>query len=241
MIARKLQVCAAILAVTSMIASPLYGQAQAPSAAQLPGATPTPAASQVPTAPAVGNPTAAPPMTISLAPDYSHGPHMVPKRYRAVCQAPYPEPTLTNSPRLSQLIQNGKLSLTLDDAIALALENNLDIAVQRYTPWLDEMQLLSRQGRQPCELRSERDNEHQRRRRDNPVANPLISGVGVSNVASSLTQHSTTGNFGYTQGFAPGTEVSMSFNNSRQSSSTSANVFNPSLSSTLSVALRNRS
>ena len=32
--------------------------------------------------------------------------------------------------------------LTLEDAISLALENNMDIAVQRYTPWLDEADLL---------------------------------------------------------------------------------------------------
>jgi|KBSSwiStaDraftv2_1062776.scaffolds.fasta_scaffold20596_4 outer membrane protein TolC len=41
-------------------------------------------------------------------------------------------PTLTNTPRLDQLMQNGKIMLSLDDAIALALENNLDIAIARY-------------------------------------------------------------------------------------------------------------
>jgi len=38
-----------------------------------------------------------------------------------------PEPTLTNSPRLEQLIRDGKLYLSLKDAINLALENNLDL------------------------------------------------------------------------------------------------------------------
>src|SRR5438094_4246616 len=51
--------------------------------------------------------------------------------------APYlphrvPEPSLQNSLRLEQLLQNGKLMLSLDDAIALALENNLDLAIARY-------------------------------------------------------------------------------------------------------------
>ncbi len=41
---------------------------------------------------------------------------------------------LGNSPRIETLIRDGKLNLTLSDAIALALENNLDIAVQRYIP-----------------------------------------------------------------------------------------------------------
>ena len=46
--------------------------------------------------------------------------------------APYkpasvPEPDLGNSPRLDQLMRDGKLYLSLRDAIALALENNLDL------------------------------------------------------------------------------------------------------------------
>ena len=43
-----------------------------------------------------------------------------------------PEPSLTNSPRLEQLIRDGKLYLSLKDAIALALEDNLDLAIARY-------------------------------------------------------------------------------------------------------------
>ena len=43
-----------------------------------------------------------------------------------------PEPSLANSPRLERLIHDGKLYLSLKDAIDLALENNLDIAIARY-------------------------------------------------------------------------------------------------------------
>jgi outer membrane protein len=43
---------------------------------------------------------------------------------------------LTNSPRLQELVRNGNLYLSVQDVIALVLENNLDIAVQRYTPFL---------------------------------------------------------------------------------------------------------
>lgn len=45
-----------------------------------------------------------------------------------------PEPRMSNSARLSSLVRDGKLRLSVDDAIALALENNLDIAVARYGP-----------------------------------------------------------------------------------------------------------
>jgi hypothetical protein len=47
--------------------------------------------------------------------------------------APFvPEPRLDTSRRLQNLIVDGKLNLKLDDVIALALENNMEIAVARY-------------------------------------------------------------------------------------------------------------
>ena len=41
---------------------------------------------------------------------------------------------LGNSPRLRDLVRAGRLYLTVRDAIALALENNIDIEVARYSP-----------------------------------------------------------------------------------------------------------
>jgi len=46
---------------------------------------------------------------------------------------------LTNSNRLSQLVRAGNLYLSLQDAIALTLENNVDIEIQRYTPELAQI------------------------------------------------------------------------------------------------------
>lgn len=43
-----------------------------------------------------------------------------------------PQPNLANSPKIDTLIHDGVLELSLKDAIALALENNLDIAIARY-------------------------------------------------------------------------------------------------------------
>lgn len=43
-----------------------------------------------------------------------------------------PEGNFLNSPRLSNLLRDGKIYLSLSDAIVLALENNYDIAIQRY-------------------------------------------------------------------------------------------------------------
>jgi len=41
-------------------------------------------------------------------------------------------PNLANTPRIDQLMRDGKLYLSMNDAVALALENNLDIAIARY-------------------------------------------------------------------------------------------------------------
>ena len=43
-----------------------------------------------------------------------------------------PEPDLANSPRVDALIHDGQILLSLNDAIELALENNLDLAIARY-------------------------------------------------------------------------------------------------------------
>jgi outer membrane protein TolC len=53
-----------------------------------------------------------------------------------------PEPALANSSRLDQLVRDGKLYLTLKDAIALALENNLDLAIARYNMPIADTDLL---------------------------------------------------------------------------------------------------
>lgn len=59
-----------------------------------------------------------------------------------------PRLVLENSPRVETLIEGGRLNLTLADAIALALENNLDIAVQRYVPEYSQTDLLRSQAGQ---------------------------------------------------------------------------------------------
>jgi outer membrane protein TolC len=49
--------------------------------------------------------------------------------------------SMRNSGRLEQLVRAGKLYLSLQDAIALALENNIDIEIQRYGPELAKIDL----------------------------------------------------------------------------------------------------
>ncbi|MCU1261633.1 MAG: outer rane efflux protein [Bryobacterales bacterium] len=53
---------------------------------------------------------------------------------------------LRNSSRLSSLIRGGNLYLSLSDALALALENNLDIEVQRFTRPTAQTETLRTKG-----------------------------------------------------------------------------------------------
>lgn len=53
---------------------------------------------------------------------------------------------LTNTSRLQSLIRAGNLYLSAQDVIALALENNVDIAIQRYGPYLAREVLRRAQG-----------------------------------------------------------------------------------------------
>jgi len=57
-----------------------------------------------------------------------------------------PEPLLTNSPRIDQLVRDGKLYLSLKDAIELALEDNLDLAIARYNIPIADTDILRTQA-----------------------------------------------------------------------------------------------
>ena len=103
---------------------------------------------------------------------------------RSYQAATVPPVRSTNSPRLSQLIRGGTLYLTVQDAIALAIENNIDLEVQRYNPLLSHWALERAEGGGPL-------------RGVNTVSNAnfgVTAGQGVQG-ASSLVGN-TGGNFG---------------------------------------------
>jgi outer membrane protein len=85
-------------------------------------------AQDAPAAPAVQTTPDKPLPVLDYAKPVSHFPNPIgPYKPRTV--AP---PNLSNTARIDQLMHDGKLYLSLNDAIALALENNLDIAIARY-------------------------------------------------------------------------------------------------------------
>ena len=57
-----------------------------------------------------------------------------------------PRPNLANSPKIDALVHDGVLELSLKDAIALALENNLDIAIARYNIPIAQADVLRTQA-----------------------------------------------------------------------------------------------
>jgi outer membrane protein len=193
-------------------------------------------------------------------------------------------PSFANSSRIDQLLRGGRLYLSMNDAVALALENNLDIAIARYNLSIADTDLLrakagssvrgvntglvsgtpggtgtgisttsggggaggtttgaggagsgtgglvtSTTGVGPSVpsfdpvLSSTLSLSHS----STPQSNTIVTGVPF------LDQHSGSANFSYSQGFVTGTNFSVGFNNSRQSSNSIRSTLIPVLNSNL--------
>ncbi len=77
-----------------------------------------------------------------------------------------PPPNLANTPRIEQLMHDGKLYISMNDAVALALENNLDIAISRYNLNIADTDIWrAKAGANILGVNSRRRAEHARRRR----------------------------------------------------------------------------
>jgi outer membrane protein TolC len=114
------------------------------------GAQSQSSSSALPNAPAVAAATVATPAPnftgpYSLRPtshDYSRGKSQLPNPFSVYTQTTVPPPRLSNSPRIDTLYKDGKIYLSLDDAILLALQNNFDIAIARYNLDIADTDLL---------------------------------------------------------------------------------------------------
>src|SRR5258708_3798805 len=74
--------------------------------------------------------------------NYSRAPKAFPSLLAPYNPIKIEEPGLTNSPRIDQLIHDGKLELSLQEAVELALETSMDIVVARYNPWFADTNIL---------------------------------------------------------------------------------------------------
>ena len=88
-------------------------------------------------APAGASPTIVPapqpaqPEAVHLR-DYSVPRKAFPNLLQPYTARPLEDSNLGNSPRIDTLMRDGKIYLSIDDAVALALENNLDLEIARY-------------------------------------------------------------------------------------------------------------
>lgn len=252
----KIQVARPLLAV--ILAGSTVFATVPPGFAQEPGQS-------LPSAPAPQAAPASTPPLVSLGVakyNFQHGPRAFPNLIAPYKAVEVPGPVLTNSPRIDQLVKDGKLDLTLQDAIELALENSLDIAVQRYYPWIADTAILKAHANSSASgggtpgaafggssasvnpvfydpaLSAVVGYDY----RSTPVNNPFLSGIGASGSSQAtvvgLKSHTAFYDFGYSEGFATGTSLTAAWNNTRSSSSSSFNFFNPALQSSLTVGIQ---
>jgi len=198
--------------------------------------------------------TATPIVPVSLGSakyNYTRAPRPFPNLFAPYSPIKIGAPVLTNSPRIDQLIHDGKLELSMQEAVELALENSMDIVVQRYNPWFADTGILKAESGGLAALlrrgvwRSTANNPLLNYDplittnlsfddRNVPVNNPLTSGTGTGLLAlTALVLHSSVYNFQYSQGFQTGTTFFTAWNNTRSSSTSAANLFNPSVNSTI--------
>ncbi len=231
----------ALLAVASLLPAPVIAQDQKGGDQSAQGQPPAqPTAQAAPSG-------AVPPRTVDLKLDYSSGRKWFPDIIGPYTPMKRDEPSLTNSPRIEQLLQNGKLMLSLQDAISLALENNLAIDVERYTPWLDEVGLLRAKsganGLVPFDptLTSSLNVQDS----VTPLNNPLFAGIiptGTTTATAqppvAYVQHIGNVNFQYNQYFPTGTEFQAGMTNNRTSTNFGFfNLYNPYLQSALTLTI----
>src|SRR5882757_8533849 len=189
--------------------------------------------------------------------NYTRAPRPFPNLLAPYSPIKIEPPGLTNSPRVDQLIHDGKLELSMQEAVELALENSMDIVVQRYNPWFADTGILKANaggfgGVTPGAVFGGSSANNPLLNydpvitttltiddRNVPVNNPLTSGTGtgLSSLAR-LTLHTSTFNTQYSQGFQTGTTLFTAFDNTRSSSTSAANLFNPSVTSSIFVGFQ---
>ncbi len=118
-------------AVAIALATTLVAQAQTTAAGATPNAVQNNAAKMPPAS-----------ATPALRLDIPHSWNPI-NAYRATLVQ---QPNLANSARIDSLIQNGEIQLSLRNAIDLALENNLDIAIARYNLPIAQADILRTQA-----------------------------------------------------------------------------------------------
>ncbi len=204
--------------------------------------------------------------------------NIFPDFWKPYIQKPIAMPVLENSSRLGSLIHDGKLELSVADAVALTLENNLDIVVARYTVPFSQIDIMRTKSGQaargftgalsPGELNSGAigagvtnaggaggtgnaggitggggavsvgaagafDPSVSFGFSYDHVTSPLNSLV-VSGIPTTVSE-ATSLSFSYAQAFTNGASYSVSFSGLRQGTTQQNTLFNPDVTSRLSI------
>ena len=153
---------------------------------------------------------------------------------------PEPPTNLANSSRLEALIRAGRIYLSLQDTISLALENNLDIELQRYAVRSVNADLLRARaggavgggavgGSAVPSFDPTATVNYNWQHLTSPQSSSFTTGT------SSLVNTQKTANFGFQQGFVTGTNVSFGWNNTMSRSNSGRSDFNPSTSANFNL------
>jgi outer membrane protein len=192
--------------------------------------------------------------------DFTRGPSYFPNIIKPYTSQFVDPGELTNSPRLQQLIHDGKLELSLQDAIALSMENSMDIVVQRYNPWLADVGLLKARaggtsyGTPGADFAGSTANivnlyydpvltaNIGLNQQVTPINNPFIAGTGSLTPTNgsqvfALSSHTAQYNFSFQKSFDTGTTLSANWYNTRASSDAD-NFFNPYVQSSLTIGFQ---
>lgn len=211
--------------------------------------------------------------------DYARGNHFFPDPLAIYSAKNYPEPQLSNAPKLDDLLREGKIYLSLADAVTLALEDNYDIAIARINLDIADTDLLRAEagstlrgvptglitntlggstttitgGGGPAGSTSTASASVgssglvlSTNGGGPQVENfdPLLTGtiqyesaripqtITLLTGTENLQTNTTTYNFEYQQGFASGTSLAVTYNNTRQTTNSQGVVYNPALNST---------
>ena len=211
--------------------------------------------------------------------DYKRGNPFFPDPLRIYQAKNYPEPRLSNTPQLYDLLRDGKIYLSLADAVTLALENNYDIAIARVNLDIADTDILRAEagstlrgvstglitntlggssstitgGGGPAGTTSASaastgssglvlttNGSGPLPENFDPVLTGTIQyesarvpqSITLLTGTENLLTDTTTYNFQYTQGFASGTSLSVTYDNNRQTTNSEAAIYNPQLQST---------
>jgi outer membrane protein len=148
------------------------------------------------------------------------------EKYLGISARQKPAPPLPPPQGLQDHVANGKLVLSLDDAIRLALANNTDVRI-------DHSQIdfaLHSLGRAHAPFDPAATSNFTDSRSKTPTINQT-QGAPVLNTLSQTTA------FGYAQTFQTGTNFQTLFNSSKLSTNSSLSILNPSLSSALQFTI----